>query len=291
MTTYDPCPVIRIDGSPWFNLLVPAFGQSVAQAIADQYERDVLAQLNLLTGSGRWTAQAVFAQILAAGTQHAKNIKISPYTLADAQRLGPFGSFTHAADLGSVPVTQGGTGGGSDAEIHYSPEILTQDSPARALANANADPKAKKWGPYATDPDDVLLHELIHAMRDLQGLNEGIQTTGPDAKYDDDEEFLAILISNIAVTEKDPYADLRRDHFGSTKLPDEEATSEGFLSNTDQTDNLFWVEFLAAEEWALFNLIAASPFAAFNPIREYITHPEKYQNQGPVDPNQPWAVA
>jgi hypothetical protein len=291
MTTYDRCPVIRIDGSPWFSLLQPAFGDRVAQVIADQYEQDVVAQLNLLTGSGRWTAQAVLAQILAAGTQHGKSITISPYTPDDAQRMGPFGAFTLPSDLGAVPVNQGGTGGGSDATIHYSPEILTQDSAARALANANPDPKAKKWGPYATDPDDVLLHELVHAMRDLQGLRDGIAITGPDAKYDDDEEFLAILISNIAVTEKDPFAELRRDHFGSTKLADDEATSEGFLSNTDQTDNLFWVEFLTAEEWALFSLIAASPFAAFNPIREYMTHPEKYQNQGPVNPNPPWALA
>jgi hypothetical protein len=60
-----------------------------------------------------------------------------------------------------------GLGGGSNPVIHYSPEILTQDSPARALANANPGAKAKKWGPYATDPNDILLHELVHAMRDV----------------------------------------------------------------------------------------------------------------------------
>jgi hypothetical protein len=59
------------------------------------------------------------------------------------------------------------------------------------------------------------------------------------------------------------------------------------LSNTDQTDNLFWV---TAQEWALFAQIAASPFATFNPIRECITHPERYLKQGPDNPNPPWVI-
>jgi hypothetical protein len=186
---------------------------------------------------------------IAAHSSHV--IRITPFTGAgvNANAQGE-SAFDHLL------------GAGSDVALHYTPWIWGAASP---------------WGgQFASDPDDVLLHELVHAMREVQGEFNQLKTRGGDADYDDDEEFLAILLTNIALSEKDPSAPLRRDHHGHVALPDNESTSRGFLVNHDQTDNLFWIRFLYPQEFDLFNQVAASDFAGFNPINEFLSHPERY---------------
>src|SRR5262249_48451504 len=170
---------------------------------------------------------------------------------ADAQQNGSRNAYAEG-----IPVVESLPGLGSPVTLHYTPSM---------------------WGgPFAGGPDDVLLHELVHAMRQVQGGMLALPTSGGNAGYDNDEEFLAILLTNIALSEKDPFAPLRRDHQGHVKLPDAEATSRGFLENSDQTDNLFWIQFLFPQESDLFFQVAASPYAGFNPINEFLTHPERY---------------
>jgi hypothetical protein len=200
----------------------------------------------LFFGSNRWTARAVFGQIAA---QPAKPILISPFTAADMQQFGQNAYAEGIPVIESVPLL------GSAVTLHYTPGM---------------------WhGPFAGDADDVLLHELVHAMRQEQGTFLKIPTSGGDAGYDDDEEFLAILLTNIALSEKSPGAPLRRDHGAGQPLPPDESDSRGFLEKGPQTDNLKWMQFLFPQESPLFFQVANSP-AIFNPIREFIQHPERY---------------
>jgi nucleoid-associated protein YgaU len=91
------------------------------------------------------------------------------------------------------------------------------------------------------------------------------------------------LLTNIYLSEKDPNAPLRKDHHGHDQLPAEESDSVGFLINN--AENLFWIKFLFAEEFALFNMIASNVMATFNPIREYLSDPTFYNAlPGPGEP-------
>src|SRR5262245_54051818 len=141
---------------------------------AAAYEKAVLDVLGMLaSGSNRWTAQAVLQRIAA---DPIKPIVISPYTAADAQRNGATNAYAEG-----IPVVESVPGLGSPVTLHYTPAM---------------------WNlPFAGGPDDVLLHELVHAMRQEQGVMLPLPTAGGNAGYDNDEEFLAILLTNIALSE------------------------------------------------------------------------------------------
>jgi hypothetical protein len=49
------------------------------------------------------------------------------------------------------------------------------------------------------DPDTIIFHELIHASRQMRGVAEDTQVT---KGYVDVEDFLAIVIANIYISEK-----------------------------------------------------------------------------------------
>jgi hypothetical protein len=69
-----------------------------------------------------------------------------------------------------------GGGGGSGSTIFYSPEV------------------SKRIRGPGNDPDEVLFHELCHSLRNLNAL---ARCEAVGEKFDDIEEFWAILITNI----------------------------------------------------------------------------------------------
>ena len=81
------------------------------------------------------------------------------------------------------PDPRRGTGAGADSLVRFTPGIFTG---ARLSKPGNA-------------PDEVLFHELVHSSRALRGVqDEGYA----DQDYDDQEEFIAIVIANIYLSEK-----------------------------------------------------------------------------------------
>jgi hypothetical protein len=118
------------------------------------------------------------------------------------------------------------------------------------------------------------MHELVHATRIMQGKMSRIPLKGPLIRYKDEEEFLAVVITNVFASAN-----------GTTRLrasytsPEEVLqppfdTSEGFLSdpNVAQVLALRYLENLDLF-WDLANVRAAK----FNPFRELIlTNPDKY---------------
>jgi hypothetical protein len=131
-------------------------------------------------------------------------------------------------------------------------------------------------GLYGSLPDEVLLHEMVHGLRDMQGQSFKVPTRGTLRNYDNLEEFLAIVITNVYISAKDKTMPLRADHHGHTRLKDTLSTSEGFLKNPENLRllSLLNTKFL---EGPLFEQLGfLVPSAAFNPFRELLVHPEKY---------------
>jgi hypothetical protein len=88
-----------------------------------------------------------------------------------------------------------GTGTGSDTVVRFSKETWTApDAPTGAGAS----------------PDEILLHEMIHGLRQMQGRSVRESING-NPGMDNYEEFAAITISNIYRSESG-IAGLRRDH-------------------------------------------------------------------------------
>jgi hypothetical protein len=99
-----------------------------------------------------------------------------------------------------------GTGRGSDAEIFFSPERLRLGGPGM-------------------NPDEVLFHEMVHAVRAIQGVSTSTFKMG--GGYDNAEEFAAVVVTNVYMSEKKQTA-LRANH-GSRVLPN----PEKFLDSPD----------------------------------------------------------
>jgi hypothetical protein len=116
-----------------------------------------------------------------------------------------------------------------------------------------------------TNPDEVLLHELLHTYRKLRGTETRALFNKPDKAYGTIEELWAILLTNIYMSEKGA-TKFRKDHSGFSELPAKWATSESFLNDPDFS---VWIDFFWATESVLLTDIATTSIAAFNPLKPY----------------------
>jgi hypothetical protein len=88
-------------------------------------------------------------------------------------------------------------GGGSDVRLYFTP------------GGGNDTGCAKGYGVCASQDDEILLHEMVHALRDMQGLTNPVPTT---LRYKNEEEFLAIVVANVYVSKKKGNKLLRPDY-------------------------------------------------------------------------------
>jgi hypothetical protein len=149
-----------------------------------------------------------------------------------------------------------GTGRGGGAVIEFSPGSST----------------CTRGGARAAEPDVVLLHELVHALRKMQGLEN---STPLDAtlirQYGDAEEWLAILVENVYGSAQGQ-TQFRGGHDARTKLKPPEDTSEGFLNNPSYrvlARNYYY-------SWRPVFGDLSCVTAKFNPFRAYTLSPVKY---------------
>ena len=138
-----------------------------------------------------------------------------------------------------------GTGAGSDAVINFTPELIKTN---------------RVWGRRA---DNVLVHELVHALRMLQGLRNQVPTTNSD--WMNEEEFWACVVQNVYISA----AHSARLRYGygdyESLMADPMNTSSGFLNaNID----LFTKH---SGPWGkVYTDLAFVHAAAFNPFREFV---------------------
>lgn len=104
-----------------------------------------------------------------------------------------------------------GTGLGSPSTIRYTPGTWTRGDRLQNSKYSPDDPAAR--------PDEVLCHELVHAMRHTRGELDRSRMRDSFGRM---EEFQAILVCNIYCSERG--RPLRRSHHGHEAMPREFAT-------------------------------------------------------------------
>jgi hypothetical protein len=154
---------------------------------ADIYEDHVMDQLDTIV---EWATGRILLQEIedAAVAKHV-SAKIRPYHGKDVNAK----AFPHLFDLVAAtalgrPVLYNnpkerrvGSGRGADAIVEYSPGIF------------------KKPFQEGMRRDEVLYHELVHASREMRGVLDQLPV---DAGYSDKEEYLAVVLANIYMSDK-----------------------------------------------------------------------------------------
>lgn len=123
-------------------------------------------------------------------------------------------------------------------------------------------------------PDEVLFHELVHAFRRVSGKRARVDATGGLLYYDSNEEFHAILVTNIYLT--DPTNKIKtglvRDHQDGSPLEADLATSFDFFRSG--RDAFALVKQFCADHPFLSKELAKVP-ATFNPIAAFLADPAR----------------
>jgi hypothetical protein len=116
-------------------------------------------------------------------------------------------------------------------------------------------------------PDEVLCHELMHAARYLGG---DAKTTPipsmPD--YENEEEYFAILVSNIYSSEKGRGVESFRKSHHITDKPEMTVVEAAPFVFLTEGDNHRLIAKFCSQHPVIAPMIAAAP-AAFNPIRDF----------------------
>jgi len=148
-----------------------------------------------------------------------------------------------------------GTGKGTGALILFSPRWWSSDQGPGSLA------------------DEMLLHELVHALRINEGRYRAASTVNSpvDRCYDNVEEFYAIMVANIFMSERGK-GRLRANHKGFDDLiysgrVDDLTDSAAFYKTYKDDITTFCQEMSTLSYW--LNKIEVD----FNPIREYFKDP------------------
>jgi hypothetical protein len=136
------------------------------------------------------------------------------------------------------------------ATVHFSPQTWSSGPCA--------------GGGVGSRPEEILFHELVHAARFVGRDFSQIPLSGGMAGYDDEEEFFAVLITNIYLSEAGR-ANLRLDHHGFSNLPAPMTKSEAFLK---VPENNRLIRKFCSQHPNIAPMIAKAR-AAFNPIRAY----------------------
>jgi hypothetical protein len=211
-----------------------------ARGSSGDYEDEVHAQLMgiLAFDSGR----AVIDEIW--GKPH--RVRIQPWRGRPQAQPNAEATPTNfrAATMAHRPVRDGedghheaawghGAGRGSNVVVHYSPRDWSEDSlPAWDATTRN------NWAfvngvlpPLpGDDAGEVLLHELVHALRQMSGL---LDPYPMERGFDTQEEFFAVLVTNIYTSERGRFRQLRADH-GTSALfePQEWSTDREYRALT-----------------------------------------------------------
>lgn len=113
-----------------------------------------------------------------------------------------------------------GDGTGSDTIVNFTPAMWVSSDVAAAFGAANAaGPGVRK--------DEILLHEMVHGMRQMTGTSL-CSATPDNPGLDTVEEFMAIVISNMYRSENN-MPGLRADHWGFVPLSGDLSDSQAFI--------------------------------------------------------------
>src|SRR5262249_4712456 len=147
-------------------------------------------------------------------------------------------------------------GTGSDVNIDYSQDLWGVFSNAPRGTTVPTGP--------ASASDEVLLHELVHAGRQMNGLRYRMPVSGD---YGNEEEDLAVVIANICLSNK-KLTEFRANPIGHAVLKNPDRFLDSRAADLDPRTLL---ERLYLNQRPLYDALAAisDKDAPFNPVRMY----------------------
>jgi Effector protein len=246
-----------------------------------QYQRDWylwLVREQFDTIARRPTGKAVLKEVNAAG--HGLYIVPWPAWKKHFDSHGtPFDhdAALHATARGTPLYRNGretreiGLGGGADMVLQYTPNNWGAYR-EHYLSGQNLGPPtglARSSGP-GSDPDEVLYHELVHATRYLRG----VLSLKPMAGYKNEEEYLAVVVTNIYLSDKGLTA-LRGRYEADVALhlstldPGMARNYENNPEHSTLPPMTLMRNFRQAQRDFFRDLAALSPRPEFNPARRY----------------------
>lgn len=250
---------------------------TLAQEAAQLWEKRMLEILTSYCYPSLWTVACVLTEVERTAARTGTCILITPMdnrprlkeSSGDKREdvfLKNFNAHTYGRDAGGHKrdSSKGIKGDGDFAIIQFNPFTWDKNSALRAMADLMY---AKDFA-AGMETEDVLFHEIVHALRVMQGLVDDHEDKEMFEGYNQIEDFLAVVLTNIAISERNPTVPLRRHHNFFETIPTHLSTSSGFLSHAPNVDRL---KKAYIEEFSLFHNIAGSPHRnSFNPIREMI---------------------
>ena len=149
-------------------------------------------------------------------------------------------------------------GAGDSVLLEFDPANFNPDNKFREIADQIF---PGRYGPRGTSPAEVLLHELVRAMRTVKGM--GDQSSAGNGWWSV-EEFVATLVTNIHVSERNT-GGLRGGYGGYPAMTANWVTSEGFLADAE---NRRLVKYLYRQDPFLCRDLARTVYVnSFNPVR------------------------
>ena len=230
----------------------------LAGAQAASYEHNVRKHLSWIDGTkvGRLLLKAIAWHVRNNPGNFAGGVlTIQPYTAGGC----------NATENNS---TSTGTGW-SQPTVNYSPGVFNHSGACYTQLKK----AATNRGLY---PDELLFHELVHGFRGAAARFRAFPASGGLANYDGTEEFIAVLTTNIYVSDPSngSKTGLRRDHHGFAKLEEGFAGSFEFFRSSKNAFTL--VDQFCTENPAFTRWIAGVR-APFNPIAAYYGDKAKAQ--------------
>ena len=225
------------------------------------YLRDVKSRLNQI--QRRLTGAALLAEIAATNWDlditPNRESHVNSHTIAnnDAQATAR-GKLIDYDDPDDLSV---GKGGGSDSTIQFTPGMYTGSVMAKE----------------AKAPDEVLFHEMVHASRQMRGVHDDLPV---NAGYRNQEEYLAIVLTNIYMSEKGQWRfRASHGHWDADEVPKganallQGGDADWFLRNVQHV-NLSprqLMENFKRSQPLFFSALAHLPpeRPKFNPVRQY----------------------
>jgi hypothetical protein len=239
------------------------------ERMKESWEAKVIELLESIS-NGSWTQKTVMEAIKLRCAEKRYEVLIFPrsYRPQNTPSKGldereVLDQYMNSATDGRTHQGLGVPAEGESAFIYFDPDAWGANSFIRQEA-ATVNPT--KFGGVGMEPADVLFHELVHAVRRLKGVTDRTPTVTTD--YVSLEEFTAVLVTNIVISERSRFAPLRYGERTFLAMPEQYKTSAGFLRNPEHAD---LVKRIIARDVTLPRAIANSSAPnPFNPFRRFL---------------------
>jgi hypothetical protein len=181
---------------------------------------------------------------------HGRSVEIRPFPMAGCNSSGGFETPPAAPMRGFV---------------QYSPDTFSLHGACPATTTVPN--RGLFW-------DEILHHELVHVFRGVSGKYNKVALSGALLRYDDTEEFLAVMITNIYISDRSNRikSGLRADHGGWSPLQLDLGAPFGFFASSSQVLPL--IKQFVSDNHGLAIMLAHVD-APFNPIADYIASPDR----------------